>query len=97
MDSFEKGHTEYFPRFFAFLERLILEGDPEVKNLAVVGYLETLQTATSWKEYGPEKFVKWTQPQSRRWWYEIYKWWEGGKNLMDIVRDEKREKSGRDQ
>jgi hypothetical protein len=90
IDSFESGRTDCFPRFFAFVERLILEGDPEVQNLAVVGYLETLQTAASWRDYGPEKFVQWMQPQSRRWWYEIYKWWEGGKSLMDIVRDEVR-------
>ena len=91
LDSFEKQEHEYFPRFFGFVERLIIEGDAETKNIAVVGYLETLQTMASWRPYGPEVFVEWMLPESQRWWLQIYKWWDGGKSLMDIVIEESRQ------
>lgn len=94
LESFEKGGVEYFPRFFAFVEKLITEGDEETKNIAVVGYLETLQTMASWRPYGPEVFVKWMLPESLRWWFQIHKWWEGGKSLMDIAIKEARQSEG---
>ncbi len=86
--AYGRGCTAFFPRFFGFVERLITDGDAEVRNIAVVGYLETLQTSASWEEYGPEVFVQWMQPESKKWWNQIRKWWEGGKNLMDIAIEE---------
>lgn len=68
IDFYARGETAWLTRFFQFIERLVSEGDPETQNIAVVGYLETLQTAASWKEHGPEVFVQWMQPESRRWW-----------------------------
>ena len=83
-----RGEREIFPRFFEVIERLIHEQDEEVQNIAIIGYLETLQTAASWKEFGSEVFVEWMLPETKRWWAEIHRWWAGGKNLMDIVRSE---------
>lgn len=91
---YERGETGFFPRFFTFVERLITDGDAEVHNIAVVGYLEDLQTVASWKDYGPEVFVQWLKPESRRRWSQIYQWWEGDKSLMDIVRDEAKQSGG---
>jgi hypothetical protein len=94
IDFYGRGETEVFPRFFAFVERLITDGDAEVQNIAVVGYLETLQTAASWKDHGSEVFVQWMQPESRRSWVRIHQWWKGGKSLMDIAVDEVKQSGG---
>jgi hypothetical protein len=88
IEFYTRGQTDCFPRFFGYIERLINEGDAEVQNIAVVGYLETLQTAASWKDHGPEVFVQWMGPESRRSWAGIHQWWSGGKSLMDIAIDE---------
>lgn len=87
----DQGEVAFFPRFFACVEHFIIEGDEEVRNIAVLGYLETLQTAASWKESGSEVFVTWLLPESKKWWVQIHKWWEGGKSLMDIVVEEARQ------
>jgi hypothetical protein len=94
IDFYARAETAFFPRFFQFIERLISEGDAETQNIAVVGYLETLQTAASWKEHGPEVFVQWMQPESQRWWKQIHQLWCGGKSLMGIVREETRQTGG---
>lgn len=93
IEFYGRGVTDCFPRFFGFVEQLITDGDQEVQNIAVVGYLETLQTAASWKEHGPDVFVQWMQPESRRCWAQIYQWWEGGKSLMDIAVEEAQRKA----
>jgi hypothetical protein len=82
---YEGGQTECFARFFGLLERMIIEGDEDVRGIAVVGYFESLQTAGSWKNYGPDVFLQWMGPESRRQWQQISGWWEGGKSLMDIA------------
>ena len=94
LKSFEQEEIGHFPPFFDFVERLIIEGDPEVKNIAVVGYLETLQTMAAWRPYGSEVFVKWMRPESLRWWFQIHKWWEGGKSLIDIAIEEAKQSEG---
>jgi len=96
IDFYGRAETAFFPRFFQFIERLINEGDAESQNIAVVGYLETLQTAASWKQHGPEVFVPWLQPESKRWWAQIYQWWQGGKSLMDIAVEEAKNKGNHD-
>ncbi len=93
IEFYGRGETASFPRFFTFIERLITGGDAEVQNIAVVGYLETLQTVASWKEHREEVFVPWLQPESRRWWKQIEQWWAGGKSLFDIALEESRQKS----
>ena len=85
---YESGQTACFLRFFGLLERVIIEGDEDARGIAVVGYLEGLQTAGSWKDYGPDVFIQWMGPESRQQWQQIHGWWAGGKNLIDIAVEE---------
>lgn len=94
IDFYGRAETAFFPRFFQFIERLISEGDAKTQNIAVVGYLETLQTAASWKEHGSEVFVQWMQPKSQCSWQQIHHWWRGGKSLLDIAREETQQAGG---
>lgn len=88
IEFYAQGETHWFPRFFTYIERLLKEGDEEVQNIAVIGYLETLQTAASWKDHGPEVFVQWMGPESRQSWVRVHQWWSGGKSLIEIAVDE---------
>jgi hypothetical protein len=82
IDFFERGETEIFPRFFAVVERLITDGDEEARNIAVVGYLETLQTAALHKKLDLEVFAKYLLPASRKWWDETNAFWRGERHFI---------------
>jgi hypothetical protein len=97
VDFYGSGETQAFPRFFTYIERLLTDGDPDVQGIAVVGYLETLQTVASWREHGSEVFIVWMLPESRRSWLQIHQCWSGGKSLLDIAIDEATQKGGQNQ
>jgi hypothetical protein len=40
------GRTTEFPAIFDVIERLVMDGDPYVQELAVIGYLEGFQMMT---------------------------------------------------
>jgi hypothetical protein len=73
------GRTDEFPAVFDTIERLIVEGDPFVHELAVIGYLEGFQmkTVTS-SGLDPERdFRPWLRPNSEAWWQRINRFWAG--------------------
>jgi hypothetical protein len=66
-----RGEIACFPQVFAIVERLINEGDEEVRDLAVFGFLESLQNISSWSEQGHEAFSRWLGPVSLEAWHEL--------------------------
>lgn len=94
IDSYDAREFGILQRAFAVIEKLIQDGDAEVQNIGVVGYLESLQTQASWKDYGSEVFADYLLPRSRAAWYQIHQWWAEGKSLLDIVREENGEQAG---
>lgn len=86
VESFKEGKIESFPQIFAMIERLITDGDEEVRGLATVGFLESLQNNASWTDFGPTVFVPWLGPKSVAAWHELNQIWEGKRNLADVVR-----------
>jgi len=76
--------TSEFPAVFDVIERLILEGDPYVSELAVIGYLEDCQmmTVTS-AGLDPERdFRPWLRPESAKWWDRLNRFWAGDANAL---------------
>jgi hypothetical protein len=89
VDLYEAGKTKSFPAVFQLIERLIAEGDEEVRGLAIVGLLEDVQNIASWKDFGYEVFTQWLEPNSRAAWYELERAWAGKNSLVDVIRAER--------
>lgn len=72
------GQLDEFPAVFDALERLLLEGDPQVRNLAAVGYIEGFQMLTVTRRgLDPEAdFRPWMRPASQAIWDELNLAWE---------------------
>jgi len=64
---------------FALIEALHVEGDAWVRNLATIGFLESL-----WPD---ERYLPWLEPVSRRWWDRLdrYMRWEDPSALSVIA------------
>jgi hypothetical protein len=79
------GDTSEFPAVFDVIERLVLEGDPYVSNLAVIGYLEGLQMMTvTGAGLDPESdFRPWLRPESEKKWQQINRFWEGDASALN--------------
>lgn len=66
-----------FPAIFGVIERLHLEGDDYVKELATIGYLEDLQNIGGHHGLNDQYFEPYLLPESRRWWKGLNAFWEG--------------------
>lgn len=72
-----------FPRVFDVVERWHVEGDPYVKEAAIVGLLEDLQNTNLHDGTAPEQFRPYLLPVSAKWWEKLYGFWERGEILTD--------------
>lgn len=80
------GTVDEFPAAFDLLERLVVEGDEYVSNLAVIGYLEGLQMRTvTDRGLDPESdFAPWLRPTCRAYWQAICRFWEDGTPIPHV-------------
>ena len=80
-----EGIVDELPAVFALIERLHIAGDGWVRNLATIGFLESLQI------YG-DAFEPWLRPATARWWDRLNRYWQGeGDSLNAPDPDEERE------
>jgi hypothetical protein len=63
--------TESFPAVCEVVERLHLEGDSYVRELATIGLLEGIQNVWANNDAEAEDFGRLLLPESRRWWKEL--------------------------
>ena len=78
------GNTAEFPAVFEVLERLLLEGDGYVQNLAVIGYVEGFQmmTVTASGLSPEDDFRPWLGPEAEKWWERVNRFWEGDRTAL---------------
>jgi hypothetical protein len=76
VDLIKSNQTSEFPALFEIIERLHVEGDDYVKELATIGILESLQNIASNNGVDPESFVPWLGVESRRWWRQLNDFWQ---------------------
>lgn len=88
-DRFVAGDTSEFPAAFAVIEQLVIDGDAEVRDLAVIGILESLQNLASHRAFGYEVFETWLGPRSMDGWRELEGLWVAKESLMDVFRARK--------
>lgn len=88
LDSFRAGRFEILSSAFAVIERLLTDGNPQVRKLMTIGLFEDLQNIASWESFGNRVFRAYLGPASLAAWEEIEEMWRGKSSLMDVVRAE---------
>jgi hypothetical protein len=77
VDLLLDGRTEELPALLAVVERLHVDGDAYVRELATIGYLEDLQTAAERAGVPDEALTGWLGPESLGWWRGVRAFWDG--------------------
>jgi hypothetical protein len=77
------GDVETVQRVFALVERLIVEGDAEVQEAAVVGIIRNLQNANLHEQTSPDDYLPYLMPESQRWWGKVKTFWINGRLLIE--------------
>ena len=71
------GGTGEVAQAFAVIERLHLEGDDYVRELATIGYLEGVQNVAGHRGLDEAAFEPYLGPETRRWWKGLNAFWSG--------------------
>jgi hypothetical protein len=72
-----KGATAEIAAAMQVIERLNVEGDDYVRELATVGYLEDIQNAALRNDVDLAEFVPYLGPESRSLWDDLMVFWHG--------------------
>ena len=64
-----------FPAVGALLEKLHVEGNAYVAELATIGFLEGIQNVWSNNSVDPEQFTTYLGPETVRWWRSLNRFW----------------------
>jgi len=89
-DVHEQGKLDETLRVFQLLEKVLVEGDQETKDLIGLGFFETLQNVASHRPQGNRAYEQFFGPMSKEIWSELQKMWAGKSNLMDVIRAEQK-------
>ena len=75
--EYRAGRTGEFGAIYELIDRLHIDGEPYVKELATIGLLEGIQNV--WLNSGedPENFGRLLLPESRLWWNDLNDFWQG--------------------
>ena len=80
----ERGEKAVLVAVFTAVERLLVEGDPDVREATVVGLLEELQNLHLHPNgTAPEQFLPYLGPASALWWEKLDRFWQNGESLND--------------
>lgn len=82
------GNKGEFPAFFQLLEKMVQDGDAQVKDLAVTGLIEDIQNISSNRIQGYATFESWLQPATRVAWRQVEAAWRGVGSLAKMIRRE---------
>ncbi|MDO8635002.1 MAG: hypothetical protein Q7R34_01980 [Dehalococcoidia bacterium] len=92
VDSYDTNQTAWYHGFFDLIERMIAVGNEHMKELATIGFLEDIQTISSWKPHKGQIFVQYLGPKSKEAWVSIDELWrKHGGSLANIIRAENRQ------
>lgn len=76
------GEWDEVRRSFEVIERLHVDGDDYVRELATIGYLEDVQNVAGHAGIDHEEFVAYLGPESRAWWQGLNAFWSGEAPLV---------------
>jgi hypothetical protein len=78
--KFKSNNTSCFDKIFENAELILNKGSETTQNLIIVGLFEGIQNIGGWHQVDYYKgFDKWLQPQSKKAWDDLIKFWESNK------------------
>jgi hypothetical protein len=77
LEMYRQENMDALSRGLSFIERLYESDDRQVRELAVIGYLEGLQNVWSNRGTDPESIFPLLGENSRQWWIELNEFWSG--------------------
>jgi hypothetical protein len=92
-DCYEQNDQSCLNNIFSLVENLVLNGTEEVRGLMIVGFLETLQTYASNRDYGYKVFESYLGSESQKAWRQLEVLWKGKHSVLDVVRFQQAQKS----
>ena len=91
---FGRGTDQELPAFFEVVERMIRNGDAQVRDLAIIGLIEDIQNGASWRDGGGDVLKRWLGVETLKAWSGVEAMWSGVGSLADMVRLENSRKPG---
>ena len=76
--------TEEFSEVFGVIERLHIEGDEYVQEVATVGLLEDIQNIAGNQGLERVVFIPYLHPVSKSWWYALNRFWDGESDRVTL-------------
>ena len=83
-----EGQWDEFPAVGEFIERLHVEGTPEVRELATTGVLESIQNVWANSNTAPEQILCYLGPVSAKAWQNLNRFWAGEITTVPSSEDE---------
>jgi hypothetical protein len=74
---YQNNELKDFSSIAEFIESLYLHGTEKVQELATLGFLEGIQNVWSNNKINPEVFYQYLLPESKKWWRQLNKFWNG--------------------
>lgn len=78
-----QGRESELEAIFRVVERWLHEGDRYVRDAAVVGFLEDLQNQNLHEGTTPDRFVRYLEPESLRFWHKVERFWNAREPIVD--------------
>jgi hypothetical protein len=72
---FEKSNLIEFEKGLNFIEKLHVNGDSFVKNLATIGILESFLNTSLMEYFNSENEIPNLRIESKKWWKQLNKFW----------------------
>lgn len=77
VEMHRSNHRRWLQNAFDIIERMHIEGDEYVRELATIGYLEDIENMAGHAGVDPAVFEEYLGPESRRWWEGLEAFWSG--------------------
>ena len=77
LDSFNDGDIKTLSEGLDFIEKLHHSESDKTRELATVGYLEGIQNVWGNNDVNPELIFDYLGTESKKWWLELNKFWNG--------------------
>ena len=77
LKAYQEGDMKTLTEGLGFIEDLHLSESHKTRELATVGYLEGIQNNWEHNDVDPELVFEYLGAESKRWWAELNKFWNG--------------------
>jgi len=87
---FLNKQTADFPNLFKNIEEILTNSDQYIQELIVVGLFEDMQNTSEINYY--TDFNEWLQPESKKAWNDVIRFWEGKNRDSNLKKWKKKQK-----